>query len=111
MVVTLKGSIDNTNDLKWTINHISSCSQHRANKNARGCKPRKRWKQEKGKMFERASKIFSLLLPLTVSPSQLVTLSQEYHGIITIRYIPNEYIAVEHGSTASYNRLGQITAS
>ena len=22
MVVTLKGSIDNTNDLKWTINHI-----------------------------------------------------------------------------------------
>ena len=70
MVVTLKGSIDNTNDLKWTINHISSCSQHLANKNARGCKPRKRWKQEKGKMFERASKIFSLLLPLTVSPSQ-----------------------------------------
>ena len=30
----LKGSIDNTNDLKWTINHISS-SQHLPSKNAR----------------------------------------------------------------------------
>ena len=96
MVVTLKGSIDNTNDLKWTINHISY-SQHLApTRMLEAASPSKRWKQEKGKMFERASKIFSLLLPLTVSPSQLVTLSQEYHGIITIRYIPNEYIAVEH---------------
>ena len=70
MVVTLKGSIDNTNDLKWTINHISY-SQHLApTRMLEAASPSKRWKQEKGKMFERASKIFSLLLPLTVSPSQ-----------------------------------------
>ena len=68
MVVTLKGSIDNTNDLKWTINHISS-SQHLPNKNARGCNPPQTL-QEKEKMFERAAEIFSLLLPLTVSPTQ-----------------------------------------
>ena len=71
----LKGSIDNTNDLKWTINHISSPQQEcqRLQPAQTALKNKRRKCLKCFKMFERASKSFSLLLPLTVSPTQPTT--------------------------------------